>query len=235
MKMNLFLIFISLIININCITYNSDSEDEKEAKMQLAAIIQYSAPYRFGQNLSLGDKVIYNTNDENIVLEVISKNDSLFTIKEEFYGNILIITYNYKNKNVTQIEGYKPNGDNVNLELCDNLILEEKIQMIKNNIKFINEIRGVENMKSMHNINIKNQNLNCQNYVTKFNENKFNSKEEIDAINSVYNLYISNDIPKLYPSIDFLYYSLYTGNPLKDNSGGLVKSGTMNLINFIKK
>jgi len=119
-KMVLFSCFVMLIYSsIGWATSEKDDyQVEAEAQKDMLAYVQSTFPFRFGNDLQVGDYVQYEITDhhserekpELCSLEVTNRDGNVATIKEEFEGNILYYKIDIKSNTLQEYWGFDEDG-----------------------------------------------------------------------------------------------------------------------------
>jgi len=209
-----------------------DNELDIEAQNDMAAFMQYSVQYRFGDNLLVGDKVEYKQNgdesNETIYeLEVTEKTENGIWIVEKFEGNEVHLLVNLDNGKLLEIWGYDESGNMHEPELLQDYEVEERLQDMFNYSKLIGIPTEYKERESKD-LRYDNKTIACKLLYPIINNEagKFDDKESV--------IVFSDEIPKMIPfhaSISLLNADKY----FDDVVSGFVADNTIELKSFIKK
>jgi len=189
--------------------YEDDALIKKEAQEQLAATLQWSAKYRFGKDLKVGDRVEYkligdDKNNTEVELEVTKEEKGGVWIVEKFDGNEVHMLVDLKTMTLLDLFGYDEEGRREEPPLLDDEKVLDTMDEMKNMAKAMGEMGipiGWDNTKSREIITTTVGHLSCAYLEPKFSEGitKDMKSDEIVEISKAMKSYFSEDIPKLLP------------------------------------
>jgi len=241
-KLLLYCLIVSLMIlfvsSSNNILIAQDWEDEndakieKEAQEQLAAMLQWSAKYRFGKNLKVGDRVEYrlvgDDNNTEVELEVTKEERGGVWIVEKFDGIEFNMLVDLKTITLIDLFAYDKKGERHEPQLLDDNKVFEKIEEMKNMATAMGEMGMPIQWQEVNNteeIPIPKGHLTCTIIEPKFSETIIKNLESSDIIemNNAMKLYFSNDIPKLLP-FEIALPAFVSSETFEIIQGGFVKN-----------
>lgn len=216
------------------------SEPVPEDTKRITAIIQYTSSFRFGDDLKLGEKVVYQVNNvdnpedySEHSLEVISRNDSTTIVLELFEGNELYVEFRNISKKVTAIWGKDILGGNHILTLLTENELQEiektKEQKVPKKLKLSNWKVSSE----LIDYQLNDSNISCKK-IEIDNINGELSAEMVDILNQEEKMIMSDEIPKMLPLVPVAFVNISKKDALKNTNSGFVQNNNLTLKNFIK-
>lgn len=222
MKKVLLLTLLSLILVLTAIEQEL-LDEEIEAQKDMMAFMQYTACFRYGDDLKVGDMVVYaphDCDDVNVTssMEVIDRTEEEVWVLEKIDGNDIYICINPETKKLKKIWGYDELGnkheptlisDNEVTQRVSEMMMEQQIMNRNQNLNW------VKTMKSE----------------TREIENKSISVNEISASNK--KMVYSNEIPKLIP-FDLSIELINEHDDIPSNLGGFVENEWLKLVSFTK-
>jgi hypothetical protein len=238
---------IALVGSTN-IALAQELSDEQE-EMQMAAMVQYTLQYRFGQDLQVGDWVKYNEiaeeGEKTIELKVTKQEKGGVWIVEEFPGMEIHLLVDLKSMEVLEAFGFDEEGEKRVMSPLDDKELAQIIEMGKQQMQqqgaysqFISWKKGEETEV----VDTPAGSFTCvymrpeyseqyakhmQDY-TKLMREQGKSDAEIDAEISKREprLYFNNDVPKLLPMQIAMGWMPYI-DIFEEVKGGLVECKQM--------
>lgn len=208
-----------------------DYEVEIEAQKDMVAFMQYSAPFRFGVDLKVGDKVEYklesgNTNQTIYSLEVIEETDEGIWIVEYFENNEIHFLYNLQSKKLIDIWGYDELGNKHEPDPLEDKEVNKRIQEMIDYAAFEKLPINFKEEESKI-LQYNHSQILCRFYYPADKLGNIVKSDERSA------MVFSGEIPKMIPFQTSLTL-LNSGKDFKHSNLGLVKYNILNLMSFKK-
>jgi hypothetical protein len=205
----------------------TDEEIEREGQKDMVAFMQYTAPYRFSSELSVGDRVEYidKFNNELYLIEVLEKNEKFLLIHEKFEDNEVYLKLDINSKKVIAFWGTDESGNIHVPELLNDVEIDLRIQRMSANIDLISEDLKYT-IESTKNVKINGKDIECDRIKVQIPIQE-NLNTEIGEI------LLNEDIPKMIP-MNASYELIEEKNPIKNSSKGLVEYMDIELLNVVK-
>lgn len=225
--------------------YEDDETIKKEAQEQLAAMLQWSASYRFGKDLKVGDRVEYkligdDKNNTEVELEVTKEERGGVWIVEKFDGNEVHMLVDLKTMTLLDLFGYDEEGRREEPPLLDDEKVLDTMDEMKNMAKAMGEM-GIPigwdnaNAESGETITTTVGTLPCVYFEPKFSEEvtkDMNSDKTVE-IKEAMKLYFSEDIPKLLP-FEIAMPAMVSSETFKIIQGGFIKNIDLEIKDYRK-
>jgi len=229
--------------------FENDALDEAEAKKDMMAYVQSTFPHRFGNNLHTGDYVQYevskhhpgDSEPELNSLEVTDRQGDVVTIKEEFEGNILFYKINLSSNSLLEYWGYDEDGmEHRPVFLSESEVESRMNSMLMSDSKTMTQSMPDDfakprfiSLSQSESINIGRSSLNCEVKALEMPNVEGITSELRTAIQEFSKVLVSDSVPKMLPA---KLMAVYMDNPeLFNTNHGLVKQGSLQLINYNKK
>ena len=228
--------------NLLCEDIESIMESGNKKK-QIAGYIQMLSPVRFGNNLKLGDRVVYcykteGDNESIHSLEVYSKDDKNMVILEEFEGNAVYIRLDNKTKVVTEIWGTDEFGENQTIDVLSknelstfeneiNDMFARADSFLQISSSFYLETQADKKQVGLNSII---NTIDVRMDVSKTNI-PVELSEEVAKDNK---LILSSDVPKMLPLIPVALSNFNKRSILKQYDYGFVENNILELRSFRK-
>ncbi len=217
----------------------TEEQIEKNAQEQLAAMLQYTAKFRFSKNLDVGDKVVYkrlDKKDSEISLEVTKKTTKGIWIKEKFDKNEVNLLIELTTMQVMEIWGYDEENIYQKPSLLSNQEVEEKIEELSKNFKDSNIVEKWNISQESMPFNISKKKIVCSILKPEIKmEYKLNmSISEIRKVKKDLEIYLSDEVPKMYPIMTFAIQTIFSGKTFQDITYGFVKNEDLELTEFFR-
>ncbi|MBL7085905.1 MAG: hypothetical protein ISS28_02225 [Candidatus Cloacimonetes bacterium] len=225
--------------------YEDDETIKKEAQEQLAAMLQWSARYRFGKDLKVGDRVEYKLigdgkNNTEVELEVTKEEKGGVWIVEKFEGNEVHMLVDLKTMTLLDLFGYDEEGRREEPPLLDDGKVLDTIEEMKNMANAMGET-GIPigwdnaNAKSGETITTTVGPLSCAYLEPQFSEEitKNMNSDKIVEIKEAMKLYFSEDIPKLLP-FEIAMPAIVAPENFEIIKGGFVKNIDLEIKDYCK-
>ncbi len=244
MKLRLILLMLLYVLgtNLSCDNNESILKSGNEKKL-IAGYIQMLSPIRFGNDLKLGDRVVYcyktDGNDERIhSLEVYSKDDKNIVILEEFEGNAVYIRFDNKTKEVTEIWGTDEFGENQTIDVLSKNELSTFENEINDMFATADSFLQISKSFYLEAQTVKkhigqDSRINTIEVKMDFAKTKISDEiyEEVAKDNK---LILSSDVPKMLPLIPVALSNFNKRSILKQYDYGFVENNVLELRSFRK-
>lgn len=244
MKLRLILLMLFYVLGTNLFCENNESIMESgNKKKQIASYIQMLSPIRFGNDLKLGDRVVYcyktAGNNESIhSLEVYSKDDKNMVILEEFEGNAVYIRLDNKTKEVTEIWGTDEFGENQTIDVLSKNELSTFQNEINDMFATADSFLQIRDSFYLEAQTVKKhigQDLRINTIDVKMDIAKTKISDEIsEEVAKDNKLILSSDVPKMMPLIPVALSNYNKRGLLKQYDYGFVENNILELRSFRK-
>jgi len=241
-KLLLLMCVYTLFTNLLCEDIESIMESGNEKK-KIAGYIQMLSQIRYGNNLKLGDRVVYRykaegNNDSIHSLEVVSKDDKNMVILEEFDGNSVYVRLDNITKEVLAIWGTDEFGQDQTLDVLSKSELSTFESEINDMFKVADSILQInESFYFDTNTEIKqvDQNSRVNTIEVKMDITKTNIPDELSQeVRKENKLVLSSDVPKMLPLIPVALANFNKRSILKQYDYGFVENNILELRSFRK-
>ncbi len=244
MKLRLILLMLLYVLgtNLSCDNNESILKSGNEKKL-IAGYIQMLSPIRFGNDLKLGDRVVYcyktEGNNESIhSLEVYSKDDKNMVILEEFEGNAVYIRLDNKTKEVTEIWGTDEFGENQTIDVLSKNELSTFENEINDMFATADSFLQISNSFYLEAQTVKKhigQGSRINTIDVRMDVSKTNIPVELsEEVAKDNKLILSSDVPKMLPLIPVALSNFNKRSILKQYDYGFVENNILELRSFRK-
>ncbi|MCD4829641.1 MAG: hypothetical protein K8R90_09475 [Candidatus Cloacimonetes bacterium] len=249
-----FLILFTMILVQSALAYGpsaydddlDDAEAEAEAKRDMAAFMQYTAPFRFGDDLQPGDFVSYGVVGEEgerssiVEIEVLAADaPNQVWVHERFDGNDVRVLYDTTTHKLISLYGFDENGLRQDPPLNSDSEVEERVNEMKNMMQMIGIGLIVPSQweQQQEPVTIRGSfgSISCSTQVPVFSAmitSKL-SADELEELTEGLQLHFSDDIPKLIPT-QAMFMLLSQEQLLGASSIGLAQGLGFEMINYTK-
>ncbi len=244
MKLRLILLMLFYVLGTNLFCDNNESILKSgNKKKQIAGYIQLLSQIRFGNDLKLGDRVVYcykaeGNNDSVHSLEIMSKDDNNMVILEEFDGNSVYVRMNSNTKEVLAIWGTDEFGQDQVLNVLSKnelTIFEDEISEMFNVADSILQINESFYFDANTEIKQVDQNSRVNTIDVKMDITKTKIPEEISQeVIKENRLVLSSDVPKMLPLIPVALSNYNKRGLLKQYDYGFVENNILELRSYRK-
>jgi hypothetical protein len=244
MKLRLILLMLLYVLgtNLSCDNNESILKSGNEKKL-IAGYIQMLSPIRFGNDLKLGDRVVYcyktEGNNESIhSLEVYSKDDKNMVILEEFEGNAVYIRLDNKTKEVTEIWGTDEFGENQTIDVLSKNELSTFENEINDMFATADSFLQISDSFYLEAQTVKKhigQDSRINTIDVKMDIAKTKISDEIsEEVAKDNKLILSSDVPKMLPLIPVALSNYNKRSILSQYDYGFVENNVLELRSFRK-
>ena len=233
-----FSLIMFLFYALFCYTQTETENDyDKNSRDDMNAILHYTAGFRFGSNLKVGDFVKYKTNErfgnkQFITLEVTKKDDKGVWIKEVFDGNEIHMHIDNINGKLLELWGYDEDKNYREYESISENTVTKRIQKIKQKVVEGTYSDGIIEERNRKNIKTSAGNFNCLCFSQSYDINRLSrsvSTKELNRFKNETKMYFSSDIPQLYPFLYLATQLIGKDESFRDSNLGLVKNHVIEL------
>ena len=219
------------------------SEPDPEDTKRITAIIQYTSKFRFSSNLEQGDKVVYKIIEDSMAdefnvhsLEVLKKDGQFTTVVEKFDGNEVYVKFESESRNVVEIWGKDITGRDHNLRILPNSDVENIMQKMNKPAKITSNMMNWKINVEREEHFIGNNSINSFKISPQVKDSDIpdDLKQQISTSIEKNTLYLSEDVPKMYPLIPVSFQCLDKEDILLQTEAGFVKNNSLDLIEFTR-
>ncbi len=223
----------------------SDRELEEQALKDMLSTLQYTAGSRFGNDLKVGDKVVYHVNtdfssenqsEEFVSLEVIEESSKGIVIKESFDRNITYTTWDPVSNQIVDFYGYDENRCKQTPKLLHKSEVEANFSLVKSQASALIPFSFSQNDRAEYAVSVNSRDITCSKVNMEIPE-MFKQKlaqDQLDQIEEESAMYFSDEIPKLIPFVEVTLSMLNSLETLNQQNKGFVKNSVLELIEFRK-
>lgn len=244
MKQFFMLVLMLFLIQLAFTFEISEEEEDAQYQKEMEVILKETAKFRYGNDLKKGDFVEYqkigSKNDSSLItLSVLQKNDSLLVVEEKFDDTTFYSEYNIITCELEKVWGF--DKDDSQEEHVIDLKNRTKDNQLINDIKtriangfFIDSFQ-IENERNI--ISIGNQSIECIKYKANLQnllKDVSNDKNEKEKIEDSMSIYMSSNVPKMYPLMHSALQMLINDEMFRSSDQGLVKNCYIELKSYKK-
>ncbi len=229
-----------LFIVCSLFSQNEPDSIDYNAQRQMVATTQFTAPYRFGNDLKVGDYVkYYNEADSSVIeVKVLKEEKGTLLIQEKFDGNEVLLTLDKTTLKVTDLKGYDIDRYFYQLELLSDAKIQSELQSLQKDIQMSQGMFMPESWKpnGFQTLKIGTKNRECQSFKPIFSKylTEKSSKTQLESLSSKFTFATNPQIPMLIPvKISLMFLNEYSKS-FRFN-GGLAQFGSLKLIAYSKK
>lgn len=241
MKSKKLLPILLLIIYTSCFCQVlTEKEEDLKYKEDMTAIMQYTAEFRFGSDLQVGDLVEYREKtsekkESTLSLEVTEKTAEGLWIVEKFDDNEVHMLFDPVTKKLKKIWGYDDRNEYQEFSIIQNRVIEARLPDIKQQIKENSFSDSIFTERKFEEVITEAGTFNCNSFIQSVNLGEATRdipKSILEKMQHDSKLYFSEEVPKLFPLMHVSFLLIGRDDPLRGLDTGFVKNKTLELTKF---